>query len=104
LDRSGQLQLLWDRSARSIRAASRAKLEITDGAVRLSTNLEAAQLQRGTFYYARQTERVDIHLTVIGQNGRSTDEYASFFGRLPASEAEPQAKLDPVGVKSGSEP
>jgi proteasome lid subunit RPN8/RPN11 len=103
LDRSGQLQLRWDRSARSVRAASRAKLEIADGPARLSTDLEAAQLQRGSFYYARQTERVDIHLTVIGRNGGSTDEYASFLGGLPASEAEPRAKLDPTGVKSGSE-
>ena len=104
LDRSGQLQLRWDRSARSVRAAIRAKLEITDGPARLATDLEAAQLQRGSFYYARQTERVDIHLTVIGQNGRSTDEYSSFFTRQPASEAEPQTKLDPPGVKSRSEP
>jgi proteasome lid subunit RPN8/RPN11 len=104
LDRSGQLQLLWDRSARSVRSASRAKLEITDGPARLSTDLEAAQLQRGSFYYARRSERVDIHLTVIGPNGRSTDEYASFLGRLPTSEREPQAKLDPAEVKTGSAP
>jgi hypothetical protein len=104
LDRGGQLQLLWDHGARPVRAARRAKLEITDGAAWFSTDLEAAQLQRGSFYYARQTGRVDIHLTVIEPNGRSTDEYASYVGRLPALEAEPQAKPDPAGVKSGSEP
>jgi hypothetical protein len=104
IDRGGQLQLLWDHGARSVRAARHAKLEITDGAAWFSTALEPAQLQRGSFYYARQTGRVDIHLTVIEPNGRSTDEFASYVGRLPASEAEPQAKLDPAGVESGSEP
>ena len=103
-DRGGQLQLTWDHGARPIRAARHAMLEITDGPERLSTDLPAAQVQRGSFYYARQTERVDIRLTVIEANGRSTEEYTSFFGRLPASEAEPQAKLDPAGVKSGSKP
>ena len=104
LDRGGQLQLTWDHGARPIRAARHATLEITDGPERLSTDLPAAQVQRGSFYYARQTERVDIRLTVIEANGRSTEEYTSFFGRLPASEAEPQAKLDSPGVKGGSKP
>ncbi len=104
LDRGGQLQLLWDHGARPVRSAWRAKLEITDGPERLSTDLEPAQLQKGSFFYTRQTERVDIRLTVIEANGRSTEEYASFFGRLPASKGEPQTKLDPAGVKIGSKP
>jgi len=104
LDRNGQLQLLWDHGARPVRAARHATLEISDGPDRLWNDLPAAQVQRGSFYYARQTERVDIRLTVIEANGRSTEEYASFVGRLPASEAEPQAKLDPAGVKSGRKP
>ena len=104
LDRSGQLQLTWDHAARAIRAVRLARLEITDGSERVSTDLIAAQVQRGSFCYARQSERVDIRLTVIEASGRSTEEYTSFFGHLPASEAEPQAKLDPAGVKSGSKP
>jgi hypothetical protein len=82
-DRGGQLQLLWDHGARPVRAARQAKLEITDGPERISTDLSAAQLNRGSFYYSRQTVRVDIHLTVIDENGKSTDEYTSFLGRLP---------------------
>jgi hypothetical protein len=104
LDRGGRLQLLWDHGARPVRAARRAKLEITDGPERIWTDLSATQVQRGSFYYARQTVRVDVHLIVIEANGKSTDEYTSFVGRLPASEPEPQAKLDPAGVISGSKP
>jgi hypothetical protein len=104
LDRGGQLQLTWDHEAGPIRTARHAKLEIIDGSQRFSTDLPAAQLQRGSIHYARQTERVDIRLTVFEASGRSTDAYTIFFGRLPASEAEPQAELDPAGVKSGSKP
>jgi hypothetical protein len=98
LDRGGQLQLSWNHGARPVRTARQAKLEITDGPARFSTDLEAAQLQKGSFYYARRTGRVDIHLAVIEPGGRSTDEYASYVGPLP----EPQVKLDPPGVESGS--
>jgi hypothetical protein len=104
LDRSGQLQLRWNHGARPVRKARQAKLEITDGSARFSTDLEAAQLQKGSFYYARQTGRVDIHLAVIEPDGRTTDEYASYVGPLPVSEIEPRAKLDPAGVESGSKP
>jgi hypothetical protein len=83
LDRGGQLQLSWNHGARPVRTARQAKLEITDGPARFSTDLEAAQLQKGSFYYARQTGRVDIHLAVIEPDGRSTDEYASYVGPLP---------------------
>jgi hypothetical protein len=103
-DRSGQLQLHWDHRARPVRTARRAKIEITDGPARLSTDLGADQLKKGSFYYARQTGRVDIRLTVIEANGKSTEEYTSFLGQPPASESEPQAELDPAGVKSGSKP
>ncbi len=82
-DRTGQLQLSWDRSTQSVRRARGAKLEITDGETHLATNLAAPQLQQGSFYYARRTERVDIHLTVIESAGRSTEEYATFLGPLP---------------------
>ena len=83
LDRGGQLQLLWDHEARPVRAARRARLEITDGPERILTDLPVSQLKRGSFYYARETVRVDIHLIVIEANGKSTDEYTSFLGRLP---------------------
>ena len=87
LDRGGQLQLRWNHGARPVRTARQAKLEITDGPARFSTDLEVAQLQKGSFYYARQTGRVDIHLAVIEANGRSTDEYASYVGPLPMASA-----------------
>jgi len=87
LDRSGQLQLQWDRSAPPVRQARGAKLEITDGAELLWVDLKAAQLQRGSFYYARTTERVDIHMTVLELNGESIDEYAIFCGCLPPAHA-----------------
>ena len=85
LDRSGQLQFQWDRSARVVRQAHSGRVEITDGAAKFSADLAAEQLQRGSFYYARQSERVDIHMIVVAADGRSTDEYAIFFGRLPVA-------------------
>ena len=82
-DRGGQLQLLWDRSAPAIRMARTAKIDITDGAARYTTQLDPAQLRRGSFDYARQTERVDLRLTIVEANGRAAEEYVCFLGRLP---------------------
>jgi hypothetical protein len=90
MDRGGQLQFQWDRSARPVRQARGAKLEITDGAELLWVDLKAAQLQKGSFYYTRATDRVDIHMTILGTDGASTDEYAVFCGRLPPPDSEPR--------------
>jgi hypothetical protein len=67
----------------------RAKLEKTDGASSIAADLGAGQLRQGLFYYARQTERVDVHMTVFEPDGRASDRYVSFLGRLPARESEP---------------
>jgi len=88
MDRGGQLQFQWDRSARTVRQARGAKLEITDGAELLWVDLTAAQLQRGSFYYTRATDRVDIHMTILEANSASTEEYAVFCGRLPPPDTE----------------
>jgi hypothetical protein len=82
-DRGGQLQFGWDRSAPAIRMARIARIEITDGAARYTTQLDSGQLRKGSFNYARQTERVDMRLTVVETNGRAAEEYVSFLGRLP---------------------
>ena len=88
MDRGGQLQFQWNRSASPVRQARGAKLEITDGAELLWVDIKAAQLQKGSFYYARTTERVDIHMIVLEANGESVDEYAIFCGRLPPTHSE----------------
>jgi hypothetical protein len=116
MDRSGQLQFQWDRSARPVRQARGAKLEIRDCSELLWVDLTATQLQRGSFYYTRATDRIDIHMTILEANGASTDEYVVLCGRLPPdiapsvsagtpeSETEPQAKLNPARIESRREP
>lgn len=82
-DRNGQIEFAWSRSARAIVRARGAKIEIRDGPSRYSAELDGAQIQRGSFHYVRQTERVDIHLTVRDSDGRKSEEYLCWVGPVP---------------------
>ncbi|MDE3165303.1 MAG: hypothetical protein KGN36_05815 [Acidobacteriota bacterium] len=84
LDRDGQLQIAWDRNALPVRLAVDAALEITDGAMLpVSITLDQEHLANGSFTYARQSDRVDIRLTVRPPNSRPVSDTTTFLGKQP---------------------
>jgi hypothetical protein len=84
IDREGQLQINWDRNSPSVRRASDAVLEITDGGpLPAAIQLDTAHLQAGSFTYARTAEKVDVMLVVHQNNGPDFREVTSFLGKLP---------------------
>ncbi|MBS1857993.1 MAG: hypothetical protein JST11_21670 [Acidobacteria bacterium] len=84
LDRDGQLQIGWDRNSMAVRRAVDATLEISDGTMLpQSITLDQEHLENGSFTYARQSERVDVKLTVHPPNGRPVADSTTFLGKLP---------------------
>jgi len=84
LEADGQLQIHWDQNSAVVRSASQAVLEIVDsGAPPKSFPLDAARLGSGSFTYTRQSERVDIVLTVAQSGGKPLRETTTFVGNPP---------------------
>lgn len=82
-DHDGQLRIGWDRKAPAIATATRGTLEISaGGGLPSATQLDAAQLQAGSFTYMRETEKVDVVLSVEGPNGELGHESVAFLGKL----------------------
>ncbi|HYW43723.1 MAG TPA: Mov34/MPN/PAD-1 family protein [Bryobacteraceae bacterium] len=83
IDTDGQLWILWDRNAPTVRGATGGTLVIHDVSETRSVPLDAAHLQAGSFTYGREGEQVDLTLTVNGPNGESASEVATYLGKLP---------------------
>jgi proteasome lid subunit RPN8/RPN11 len=90
LDTDGQLQIRWDRESPVVRNADEAILVIENGALPQAIQLDASHLRAGSFTYARQSERVDVALTVRGPDGQKIREVATFLGKLPARKPAPE--------------
>ena len=84
IDTDGQLWILWDRAAPAVRRATSATLVIREGSASHSIDLDATQLQAGSFTYGRQEERVDIALTLDAPGAEHPREVTTYLGRLPA--------------------
>jgi proteasome lid subunit RPN8/RPN11 len=80
VDRDGQLQILWDGNSAGGLAGI---LLISDGRQARSLPLDAAHLRNGSLTYARQSERVDVTLTLNQPNGQKLVEAATFLGAAP---------------------
>jgi proteasome lid subunit RPN8/RPN11 len=90
IDSDGQLQIRWDRNSLAVRQATGATLEIDDGPVPQDIQLDARQLEAGTFTYGRRGERVDIKLAVHLPGGQQAHGTAGFLGRLPERKPRPE--------------
>jgi proteasome lid subunit RPN8/RPN11 len=90
LDVNGQLQIRWDRDSPAVRDAQEASLVIEDGLIPQAILLDPAHLRTGSFTYGRQTERVDVALTVHGPANQMVKEVATYLGKLPVP-AQPDA-------------
>jgi len=76
----GELHIRWDTESALVRRATGAKLFITDGPERLFVSLDSSHLRRGAVSYARQTERVELRMSLSEPDGRTIEQEAIFFG------------------------
>jgi hypothetical protein len=84
LDFDGQLQVRWDRNSPAILRAQAGTLQVSGaGEPAQEIALDRAHLLSGVFTVARQSERVDVGLTLRQADGQSTHEATSFLGKLP---------------------
>jgi hypothetical protein len=90
IDHQGQLQIRWDGTSDVVRNAQGGTLVINDGSAPLTVVLTPAQLQNGSFTFARQTERVDVTLKLPDASG-TVQSVATFFGKLPPPGSEDPA-------------
>jgi hypothetical protein len=95
-DAAGQLQIRWDGAATFVQSAAKGSLEIDDGEHKAIVPLNADRLRAGSFTYARESQSVDVRLSVEDPSGRRLHEAASFFGKLPER---PAAVSDPGAAK-----
>jgi len=79
-DVGGQLLIEWDRSAKPIREAQGATLEIQDGNQRVIETLDRDVLREGSIDYQRIADVVDVRLR-IKQHDRDAQELIRFIGQ-----------------------
>jgi hypothetical protein len=96
MEYDGQLQIHWDRDMPVVRNAVEALLEIKDGdGLPQAISLDQGHLQNGFFTYARQTDRVDIKLTLHQPDGRQIRDVTTFLGQTPvARKPEPEGNTE----------
>jgi len=90
IEREGQLQIEWNRTAKPIVDAAQASLEIVDGADSKTIKLTPQQLASGHFTYARKSGDIEVRMTVENSSGTRTQEASRFLGRAPAAPASSQ--------------
>jgi proteasome lid subunit RPN8/RPN11 len=95
VDVGGQLLIEWDRTAKPIREAESARLEILDGNERRDIQLDAERLREGSVDYVRQSEIVDVRLLVNPRGSRAVQEFMRFVGQ-PVRRAAPPAEGEVV--------
>jgi proteasome lid subunit RPN8/RPN11 len=112
-DVGGQLLIEWDRSAKPIREAQNATLEIQDGNQRITRTLDRDMLREGSIDYQRIADVVDVRLR-IKRRGRDVEELIRFIGQpvergRPADDAaaarqrdELKAELDALKAELGA--
>jgi proteasome lid subunit RPN8/RPN11 len=84
IDSGGQLQIRWDRNSPFVLQATGGVLSIgTGGPSRQEIPLDKVHLLTGEVTFARQTERVDVGLSLTQPDGHSAHEVTIFMGKLP---------------------
>ena len=99
LDLDGQLQIRWNRNSPAVLQAAGGVLSVSgSGAPAQDLALDKAHLLSGAFTIARQSERVDVALTLTQRDGQPVREATSFLGKLPERK-QVQAKEDPAAQR-----
>jgi hypothetical protein len=85
VDLAGQLQIRWNRNVPAVAQAAGGVLNITGASpAAQEIALDQAHLLSGFFTVERQSERVDVALTVTGPDGQRVREDTIFLGSVPA--------------------
>ena len=93
-DAGGQLQITWNETARPVRNAQSAVIEINDGNANTWLELDPDQLHRGNVTYVRRSNMVAVRLKIQPRGGAPVEELARFLG--------PPEPLQPSVPGSGS--
>jgi hypothetical protein len=91
IERDGQLQIQWNRSAKPVREAARGSLEIDDGTEGKTIALTHDMLAAGNVTWTRKTGDVEVRLTVQTADGARSQEASRYLGPPPAAPQNPQA-------------
>ena len=84
IERDGQLDIEWNRSAAPVARAVRGSLEIADGPQSRTVPLTPADLALGKFSYKRETGDVQIRMSVEASDGTKLPEASRFLGPPPS--------------------
>ena len=79
----GKLLIRWNAGSPAIREAASGTLEIRDGGKPISIPLDAAQLGRGFYLFARESEKTFLRLAVSRPGAPAVEDTAVFSGPLP---------------------
>jgi len=77
-DATGQMHIMWDRSAQAIQHSTGGSVQILDRGVRTEVTLTSKDLRSGSISYARQSGDVELRL-VVYQPGRPAVEEMMVF-------------------------
>ncbi len=94
VERDGQLQVEWNRTARPVVQATQASLEIVDGPDSKKIRLTPEQLASGRFTYSRKTGDIEVRMTVEDASGGKVQEASRFLGGAPSKAAGSQELAD----------
>jgi len=92
LERDGQLDIEWNRTAAPVAQAVRGSLEIADGPQTRTIPLAPKELAQGKFSYKRDTGDVQVRMSVDAADGKKLQEASRFLGPPPAKGNEEESK------------
>jgi hypothetical protein len=84
LERDGQLDIEWNRTAAPVAKAVRGTLEIVDGPQTRTIPLAPPQLALGKFSYSRDSGDIQVRMSVEAANGSKVQEASRFLGPPPS--------------------
>ena len=85
VEREGQLNIEWNRSAQPVAKAVRGSLEIADGPQSRTIPLAPADLAQGKFAYKRATGDIQVRMSVEAPDGSKLQEASRFLGPPPSA-------------------
>jgi proteasome lid subunit RPN8/RPN11 len=85
VEREGQLQIEWNRTAKSVEGAKSGGIDIADGTDTRTIQLTPKILAGGKIFYVRKTGDVEIRMTVEEPDGSTFQEASRFLGLPPAA-------------------
>jgi proteasome lid subunit RPN8/RPN11 len=92
LDIVGELQIRWNARSSEVMQAAGGVLSLSGVGRPQEILLDHAHLLSGVFTVARQSDRVDVTLTLTQPDGRQIREATFFLGRLPDEGAKPDSE------------